>query len=266
MYKIWTIVLIIFGAGLLGGWAGYLADASSGLNAAPDERRHALKRYVVLGVVAAFSVPLFLSVLQSALMKDIFTVKPEGGGESIPFVEFLIFAGFCLVAALSSRAFLDTLTKNVIRDVQELKQQTRALDERVDDNTGRVELMEEVVDPGAGSPAAMDVLGQAPDGHSLPDVGATETKALGAMMNMTYRTATGIGKEIGLARTRIGEVLDLLAAKKLVERTTSPTTGGPRWRINGARRAGAQRARQRQLSARLSAPARRAPLRRGSLP
>ena len=232
MYKIWTVSLIIVAAGLLGGWAGYLAETSSGAVAA-DERRQSRKRYLVLGVIAACSVPLFLSVLQSALLKDIFAVS-EGQGAAIPFVEFLIFTGFCLVAALSSRAFLDTLTKSVIRDVQNLKQQTRALDERVDDNTGRVELMEEVVDPGAAGPAvAMEVPGQAPDGQAPPEIGPTEKKALGAMMKMTFRTATGISKEIGLPRTQIGEVLDLLAAKKLVERTTSPTTGGPRWRITG---------------------------------
>jgi DNA-binding MarR family transcriptional regulator len=79
----------------------------------------------------------------------------------------------------------------------------------------------------------MEVPGQAPDGQAPPEIGPTEKKALGAMMKMTFRTATGISKEIGLPRTQIGEVLDLLAAKKLVERTTSPTTGGPRWRITG---------------------------------
>ena len=237
MERFWVVGLIILGAGLLGGWAGYLADASSGGSVAANEGRHSLTRHLVLGVIAACSVPLFLSVLQSALMQDIFKGKPDQPA-TIPYVEFLVFAGFCLVAALSSRAFLDTLTKNVIRDVQDLKQRTRALDERVDENTGRVELVEEVVDreAGGGPVVAADAPGPMSEGP-VPDVGATEKKALAAMMKLTYRTATGVGKDIGLSRTQIGEVLDRLAAKKLIERTTSPTTGGPRWRITalGAR-------------------------------
>ena len=232
MDKILVIALIILAAGLLGGWAGYLADAPGGLSAGQDERTR-VKRHLVLGLVAAWSVPLFLSVLQSALLKDIFSPRKENGVEVVPVVEYLIFAGFCLIAALSSRAFLDNLAKSVIRDVQDLKQHARAANSRIEDNTARVELVEESVDRDLGQPgaAAMETVVRDLEGQAVPDLVESERNALRAMARMTFRTATGIGKDIGVPRSQVGEILDALADRKLVERTTSPTTGGPRWRI-----------------------------------
>jgi Sugar-specific transcriptional regulator TrmB len=66
----------------------------------------------------------------------------------------------------------------------------------------------------------------------IPNLQPQELEALSKMMNVTFRTATGLGRDIGVPRNQVSELLDSLVEKGLVERTTSPNTGGPRWRIS----------------------------------
>ena len=66
---------------------------------------------------------------------------------------------------------------------------------------------------------------------SLPILQPQEQDALRKMMNVTFRTATGLSRDIGMPRNQIGEVLNSLVEKGLVERTISPNTLGPRWKI-----------------------------------
>src|SRR6266446_3122599 len=122
MYQIWIVGGITLVAGLIGGWAGYLFDPVSSGDANVQLRRHTRKRYLLLGLIAAACVPLFLSLLQSGLIANIFSPKKENNVEIVPFSEFLIFAGFCLIAALSSRTFLDTVSRQLMRDVQRANQ------------------------------------------------------------------------------------------------------------------------------------------------
>ena len=76
-------MLLILGimilAGLLGGAANYFLADRAGENA-----RHGWQKYLVLGVVAALTVPLFLNMISSTLLEGART-KP---------VDFYAFAGF----------------------------------------------------------------------------------------------------------------------------------------------------------------------------
>ena len=137
------------------------------------------------------------------------------------------------MAALSARAFLDSLSKQVVRDVQDVKQHARATQASVDANLERVELVEEAMDKRSSDQVSSPVriTGSSVSDEPVPDISHRERQALSAMMNITYRTQTGIARDIGLPRTQVGELIDALASKRLVERTASPNTGGPRWRI-----------------------------------
>lgn len=232
MYQLWVLLAIIVIAGLLGGWAAYLLDFVSSDEGPAPLKRHALIRYLVLGVIAAAVVPLFLSVLQSALIESIF----KSNAETIPFANFFVFAGFCLVAALSARAFLDTVSRQVMRDVS----QAKARAQRAEDTANRADekatiasdlIQETVEDEISDIPAAMQAAEDLPANTLLPKITSSEHRALNAMTKMSFRTATGISQDAGVPRNQVGELLDQLATKGLIERTTSPKTGGPRWRI-----------------------------------
>ena len=105
-------MLLVFGimvtAGILGGVANYfLAD------------RHAefawrdLFKYAVLGVVAALMVPLFLNMISSNLL-DLARTRP---------INLFVFAGFCLIAVIFSRRFLENLSTKLIQQVSQIRKE-----------------------------------------------------------------------------------------------------------------------------------------------
>jgi DNA-binding MarR family transcriptional regulator len=237
MYRIWIVAGIIVIAGLVGGWAGYLLDPASSNDPNTRTKIEIRKRYLLLGVIAAGCVPLFLSLVKSAIIDTIFGSNNKNGVEIIPFAEYLIFTGFCLIAALSARNFLDTVSRQVLRDVQRATEKAMQAEAKASEAGERAavvsDLFDEALEKDAPSPqqALTEAASQLPPGATIPEISPAERKALNAMMKMSYRTATGIAQEVGIQRNQVGELLDALASKRLVERTTSPTTHGPRWRI-----------------------------------
>lgn len=242
MYQIVVVLMIIIVAGLIGGWAGYLTDPISSGNEPDTAKKHACKRYLVLGLVAAGSVPLFLSVLQSNLVTTIFTPKKDGTADIVPFAEFLIFAGFCLIAAVSARAFLDSMTRRLMKDIDEMKevvadaaQQAQKASVKADDAQQKAEIATELADDAAGSghapAAAIESARRLAAGTTIPDLQPDQRRALQVLMRSEFRTASGLATDIGMSRNRVGEFLDGLASKGVAEHTKSPATGGRRWRI-----------------------------------
>ncbi|NKC16020.1 MAG: hypothetical protein GKR94_28615 [Gammaproteobacteria bacterium] len=61
-----------------------------------------------IGVGVALVVPLFLQMIASGLVKDAST-EPH---------LYLVFLGFCVVAAAASHTFIETVTKKLLREVQ----------------------------------------------------------------------------------------------------------------------------------------------------
>lgn len=113
-----THMLMIFGimllAGVLGGAANYFLAERQG-----EPGRHDWIKYPVFGVVAAFTVPLFLNMISSTLLEGART-KP---------VDFFVFAGFCLIYVIASRRLFENLAHRLMgqielvrRDVSHLKQ------------------------------------------------------------------------------------------------------------------------------------------------
>lgn len=109
------ILVIMLVAGALGGVANYfLADRP------PDSGRRDLSKYVVLGVIAALTVPLFLNMMSSTLLEGART-KP---------VDFFVFAGFCLLYVIAARRLMENVAQRlggqldlVRREVGQLKRQ-----------------------------------------------------------------------------------------------------------------------------------------------
>lgn len=70
---------------------------------------------VIAGIGAAFLIPLFLKTVTSKLLSGI--LDGSSGAE-----DFLVFGAFCLLAAISSKAFIQTLTDKVLKEVKEARQ------------------------------------------------------------------------------------------------------------------------------------------------
>ena len=103
-------MLLIFGimvlAGILGGAANFfLADRQS------DRGGKDWLRYPILGMVAAFTVPLFLNMISSTLLEGART-KP---------VDFYVFAGFCLIYVVASRRLFENVAHKLMAQVDQVK-------------------------------------------------------------------------------------------------------------------------------------------------
>src|SRR6266542_1197792 len=182
------ILSIMIAAGLLGGAVNYFLSQET------DPNQKYFGRSLWVGLAASFMVPLFLNMISSNLIDSIRGNATTPGDKSKLFV----FAGFCLVAAISSRAFIRTLSDRVLREAKEAKQQ--ALDAKAD-----VAEMQSVIEPivaketESESPAesASTALLQT----SLDDAEKTILRVL-ATGGWTLRSLSGIAKDSKLEKKR----------------------------------------------------------------
>lgn len=108
-----VITEVMLAAGAMGGLVNWF------LSDAPKAARLAWWKHIVIGVTASFMVPLFLSMISADLIDKI---RGTGGQPGNP-VLLLNLAGFCLVASVSSRAFIGSLTERLMREVRDARTQ-----------------------------------------------------------------------------------------------------------------------------------------------
>jgi hypothetical protein len=82
---------------------------------------------VAAGVGAALLIPLFMSIVSSDLLTNM-----SDGDPSRHANEILIFAGFCLLAAISSKVFIQTITDEVLQKVTKSGQDAKDAKERTE--------------------------------------------------------------------------------------------------------------------------------------
>ncbi|MEO9802243.1 MAG: YEATS-associated helix-containing protein [Reichenbachiella sp.] len=98
-----TLISIIAVVGAFGGLLNYLHNFDTVEN--DQKNKYAKYRYIFLGIGAAILVPLFLKMISSNLIED----TPEYNNSN-----YLIFAGFCLITAIFSRRFINTLGEKIL--------------------------------------------------------------------------------------------------------------------------------------------------------
>ena len=225
------LVGIILVTGLIGGGAAWLSEPQPP-SADPPLPSPPLKRFLLLGLIAAACVPLFLSLLKSGLVDGII----KSPAQAPAYEYYLIFIGLCLIAAFSARRFIDSITAQVIRRLDQVDAKAGAA---AADAAEAREVAHEAVEEVEASENEGDAQTELPEMSraegrvDVPaqNVTADERNALQAMTKRSLRTATGIAEDSGISRNRVSELLESLADKGLAERTVSPKTKGPRWRI-----------------------------------
>jgi hypothetical protein len=153
----WLIGIIVLG-GVAGGVANFLIgldqpDPNGGAPPTPAVSSWLrLWRSVFVGVVAAFLVPLLLNMVSSELLKNAAT----------DLLSRFVLLGFCLAAAISSTAFIRTMTDRVLNLAREAKAdaakaQAEAADaNRKADTTGRTVKAVVASSPPSGRIQAID--------------------------------------------------------------------------------------------------------------
>jgi hypothetical protein len=228
--RVYIVLGIIVFTGLLGGYGAYLLE--NGEQPPEQPQRRVLLRSLLLGIIAALAVPLFLSLTKSGLMGNIFAK------ESVPptppaFEDYLIFAGLCVIAAVSARRFITSVTERLLQRVDQAERTAADAHKKAEEAKVEVLQGEEADEANASPPISLDSLvapGAMTDSSSDP-LTKDQQRVLEAMTMRTYRTRTGIADDSGVPRNRISELLEALADRQLVQPAKSPRTGGARWTI-----------------------------------
>jgi hypothetical protein len=186
-----TIIIIIFVAGSLGGVTNFLNTKLEN-----DGWLH-FWRCLISGIAAAFVVPLFLQMIQSALLEQL--------PESHPAC--LVFAGFCILAAVSSRGFLDGLAKKALRLAEENSRKTDKIKTKVEELSPILAKETEGNIPTGIDPSSVKLDGD-------PVLSSKPLAVLNALLNpsYTFRTIEGLKKESKLSTEE--EVNDSLRSLK----------------------------------------------------
>lgn len=217
------IAAIIVVCGLVGGYAAFMSEEKADPDGA-DVIPSAL-RFLLLGIVAAACVPLFLSLVRSEVVTVILTNRSGQRLES-----YLVFIGLCLIAAFSSRRFIESVSQRILQQVEKAGAKAERAERKAD---AAQETALEIADERSAEVQAprTSIESMPTELVSIPGLGEHEARALLALRKMSYRTATGVAADVGMPRGQISEVLDGLAAKGFAAVTQSPTTKGLRWKI-----------------------------------
>lgn len=112
------ILVIIIVTGAFGGYLNYLNDFDTSDN---DSKNHqSLVKYILLGIGAALLVPAFLKMISSGL------------ANSNDNNDYLIFAGFCLIAAIFSRRFITTIGEKILEAAKKAEKISQEANEKVE--------------------------------------------------------------------------------------------------------------------------------------
>jgi hypothetical protein len=221
----YIIILIITSAGLLGGLANFFMMYENDL--AGKEQRIKFFASLLLGLCASLTVPLFLQILSNNLL------------DNISFKNGLIFAGFCVLASVFSKRFLEDVYAKLNKlnnKFDEVKKETEnkieSVSKRTENVIKKVEDLEE-----SGEEIENDLIPtEIKDSISEHKKGLLVDTELERVIQSlfsnkySFRTINGISKETSVGKERIKEVLDHLVEHGFAERRVG-SNGKDLWRI-----------------------------------
>ncbi|MDD2774925.1 MAG: hypothetical protein PHU06_03120 [Gallionella sp.] len=242
MQPLLGIALVMFCAGALGGIVNFfLADS------AEQEKPLPWWQHVLVGVVASFMVPLFLNMISGDLIDKIQGID----GKAADYSKMFVLAGFCLVAAVSSRAFIRTLSDKVL---QEVRKKVEAVDKKVDEAVVKSDAAEEKASAASAdasearqavSPLVEDDPVEESSGEARVreiasariEITPTEASVLKVMADSSFalRSITGTAKDAGLDKATTSATISSLLSKELIGETIGKS-GQPRWFLTKAGR------------------------------
>lgn len=183
-----VLITVMILSGAFGGSINYLISKSE------DPERASLKKSLVVGTGASFLVPLFLNMISSNLIQD---TKTDN-------IKVLVFAGFCLVAAISSASFITTLSDRVLSAAKEAKKVAIEAKHEAEQAKDEIEEVQATITEPEPQHQPQLTLQTADADASLPkrvlDAIATNKYA--------YRTLRGISRETGIDKDTLKNILD----------------------------------------------------------
>lgn len=217
-YNIVLLLVAMIGSGVLGGGANYLLLHK-------DDPAYAKRsRSFVLGLVAALLAPLFLKTISSEMVEKISSIQY---GTGIPF-DFFVFTSFCLLTAIFSRTFAETVAKRLATEVEKARRESEEAQLRamVAEEKAREaepvlrQVMEERTEPLPASvrsavPLSLQDLPVDPKDRAL-------LRALSSG-SYSYRTVASLAEEVAMADADTVRRLEKMREQSLAGKKTTDT-------------------------------------------
>jgi hypothetical protein len=237
---IWLLSTLAI-CGLIGGIIGYLDELNS---TNKGGAWHCLK-YLLLGLAASFVVPLFLNTISSTLIKDVLNTGSPGSITSL-----LVVAGFCLIASISSRRFIDRITDTVLEQVNKAVEAADSAQKKADTAVWKAEEAErkaenaddkvdlfsepDFLEPSQEQPwprvsSSITTESRNPSTESLI-LDKNQKKVLKAMIDSTFsaRAFSGLKNDTDLGEDELRDSLSSLVNSGFMENKTTKK-GFERW-------------------------------------
>jgi hypothetical protein len=213
------LVGIMLTAGALGGVINYYQSVESPLGQSNEtvaaRFRPRMWHRTVVGIGAALLVPLFLNMISS----DLLLACKESPSK------LLVFAGFCIVASISSSAFIRSLSDRLLEQAaQSAEEANRRVDEvKTDLEPIKAKATEPGVEtvPGSGKTFSAEVAPPSPAAQKV-------LRAL-CETEFAFRSLEGLSKSTGIGRDELETILSELSQEGFVRHTS--TEDGLRWCI-----------------------------------
>ena len=189
-------MLLILGimiiTGVLGGVANYFMS---------DRRSEPVKgdvyKYIVLGIVAALTVPLFLNMISSNMLEM---------ARSRP-IDLFVFSGFCLMFVVFSRRFFENVANKLLHQIEQVRREVNEIKE-----TSAVEpVMAEQTAAAPQAPAKSD---PAKVSLTYNDIELMRTISEGQFV---YGSISELAGEASLTKEIVTERLGVLKSMGLIE-------------------------------------------------
>lgn len=220
-----VIILIMLFAGLLGGYGNYLVlTLPNNTDPTPDpedsvvrtEDNHLLIRSMILGLIASFLVPLFLKTISSNLLD-----KPVVVDKEDPYLfnaNYLVLIGFCLLAAVLSKQFIEGLYEKVMKAQADA---TKAVN-KAEEASKKAKNVEADLTEKEAESSQTNELNLNPSAANLSP--SLEEKVIASIAESKYiwRSVSGIAKNLNLKKNDVTPVVQkLVDAGKLEMKTNS---------------------------------------------
>lgn len=188
------ITLLMLIAGLLGGITNYFRIEED------KKEWSAFFKNILMGISAALLIPLFLNMISSNLLKE----------SSDDNLKLFILFGFCLIASLSSKAFIQTISDRVLNEVKKTKEKVENIEKDVEPIISKETEAEEGEDTGSFLKSR---------GFSFDEDSKKVLNSLGRG-KYSWRSLPGITKETGLPEQNVLNSLNWLSSNRLVVKTS----------------------------------------------
>lgn len=124
-------IIVMILAGIYGGIINYFLE----IEKEQVKFRLSIWQTIIIGMGASFLIPLFLAMISS----DLINLK------QLEFSKILIFFGFCLIAAISSRRFILTISERILKEAREAKKMALQVEETIAEKEKQSEIDQEAI-------------------------------------------------------------------------------------------------------------------------